>query len=390
MLVILVLLLVSNLYGLTLEEALKKAKEQNLGLKALKEELKSFEGKKVSAKALENPEFAFESGFFSTTRGSGAEGRFIYLTELSQPLPLWGVRGKRLKVVEEEEKAFREVYASSEKEVLAKVYETFHEALYRMELLKITQEELKLSKELEEFVKKSYQLGTATLLDYLRAKRERSLLLTELSLARKEYEGALRELSLLLSEEVKSVEGSLEKVEGIKAFSPEESPLVKVWNYRERALKKAIELEKALAKPSVRMGLLVEDAGAYYGFRLTLSSDLPLLYRRKGEILEKSFLVKSVKAKREEALLKVKERLALLEEKERVLREELRRFEEELIPQAKEELEVALKSYRLGTVSFFELTDVRRRFFELLRKKAELLLLLHRLKAQYVSLGGEP
>ncbi|NPB07091.1 MAG: TolC family protein [Aquificae bacterium] len=384
------LLLVSLSFGVTLDEALKKALEKNLYLKALRQELKAFEGRKRAARALENPELNFESGFVYTSDGSGPQGRFLYLAELAQPLPLWGVRSRRLAVVEAQELAAKEELRGAEKETLGRVYEAFAEALYRKELLRIAREELKLAFELERFVEKAYELGGATLLDYLRAKRERRLVQTDLKLAEKDYRRALKELSALLAEKVDGVEGRLESVKPLKPFKPSNSPLVRRWAFKEEELKRAVKLERALAKPPLSVGLLVEDAGAYYGLRLTFSSRLPLFYRRQGEILEKTALLEGVRLKRRNAEYRLKLELESLKDRYAVLKKELEFFEKELLPGAEEELEVALRGFRLGTVSFFELIDARRRYYELLRRRAELYRGLHGLYARFIALGGEP
>ena len=69
--------------------------------------------------------------------------------------------------------------------------------------------------------------------------------------------------------------------------------------------------------------------------------------------------------------------------------EEIERIEKQTIPKAKEELSLAIKSYKLRTITLLELTETKRRYVELLKYRLELIRQAHEGYAKYLSLGGE-
>jgi len=390
MFLVFILLLGISFGSMGIEEALKEALKNNLELKALEKKLKAFEGRELKAIAFPNPELNFESGFITTTDSRGAKGKAVYIAEYFQPIPLWGVREKKREVVLKEKEAFFHYYEQRKKELMGKVYAEFFRSLHRKEILEIKKEELRIAKELEDFVRKSYEMGTVTPLEVLRAERERKVIEMELKIAQKEYRASLKELSVLIGKDVEEVDGDFFKVGELKIFSPEISPLVESLKSKREALERGIALEKALAKPSLGLGLMLEDSEeGYYGIRVVASSEIPLFYRRKGEILEKTFLKESVGLLMEYEKRRIRESLKALQLRYEAIREELEKLEREIIPRAEEELKLAIKSYRLGTITLFELSDIRRRYYELESKRRDLMLELHLIYSRYLSLGGE-
>ncbi len=387
--VVIILSLAGLGFGISVDEAMRLALERNLQLKAMEERAGIFEGLEKSALAFGNPEINFESGFLTTSRGGGPRERFLNLLELSQPIPLWGTRQKGASVVNKQREAFMEEYESLKREILGDVYRRFYEALYRKEVVKVWKESLRTARELEEFIESSYRLGDTTELEVFRAKRERGLAEVRLKVAEANYEGSLKELSALLNTEVESVEGELKSLKDVSDFSVEKLPQVKRFKKLIESLDRQIELEKALAKPSLSAGVIVEDSeSGYYGLRAVISTEVPLLYRRQGEILQSVYRKQSLAREMDAVELELRKRLESIKLRYKALVKELDRFERELIPQAGKELELAVKSYRLRAITLLELSDVRNRYYELLISRAELLREIHNIYAEFVSIGG--
>lgn len=387
--VVIILSLAGLGFGISVNEAMRLALERNLQLKAMEERAGIFEGLEKSALAFGNPEINFESGFLTTSRGGGPRERFLNLLELSQPIPLWGTRQKGASVVNKQREAFMEEYESLKREILGDVYRRFYEALYRKEVVKVWKESLRTARELEEFIESSYRLGDTTELEVFRVKRERGLAEVRLKVAEANYEGSLKELSALLNTEVESVEGELKSLKDVSDFSVEKLPQVKRFKKLIESLDRQIELEKALAKPSLSAGVIVEDSeSGYYGLRAVISTEVPLLYRRQGEILQSVYRKQSLAREMDAVELELRKRLESIKLRYKALVKELDRFERELIPQAGKELELAVKSYRLRAITLLELSDVRNRYYELLISRAELLREIHNIYAEFVSIGG--
>ncbi len=386
---ILLLLLTTLSFGIGIEEAMRTALEKNLEIKALEEELKVFEGMKRSATKFPNPEVRLESGFITTDKDGKPVGRAFYLLEYSQPIPLWNIRKKSGKVIEEERESFLNLVEARRRKILGEVYRRFHDALFRKELVRIWEENLRTAQEVEEFVKRAYDLGEVTELELLRARRERNMAEVQLSIAKAEYRASLKELSKLLNTDVRDVEGNFTVTLKLRNISFKEIPAIKALEKKISALQKQIELEKALAKPSVKAGFVIEDSGeGYYGLRAALSFELPVFYRRQGEIIQRIAQKKAIKRRLEAEMTRLKNKLSSIRIRLSTLNEELKRLDNEVIPRAEEELKLALRSYRLRVISLLELSDVRRRYYELLIKRAELLKNLHSVYGEFIAIGG--
>ncbi len=385
----LLFLFVSLSFGIGIEEAINTALERNARIKAMEERLRIFEGMEVSVRAFPNPEVGFESGFLTTDKGGKPEGRALYLLELSQPIPLWGVRDKGAKVVEEKREAFRNLLEAEKRRVMGEVYRAFYEALFRKEVVRIWEESYRTAKEVREFVQKAYDLGEVTELELLRAQREERFAKVKEEVAKAKYEASLRDLSRLIVMEVDDVEGKLEDIRDLRKVNTEELPAVLSLRKSIDAVNRQIELERSLAKPSLSAGFVLEDSeGGYYGLRAALSVSVPLFYRRQGEIIQHVAERKALRRRLEGELVSIENTLSSLRTLYGTLRKELEKLEKEIIPKAEEELRLAVKSYTLRAITLLELSDVRRRYYELLLQRAELYRDLHRVYAEFVSIGG--
>jgi len=386
---IFLLILTSLVYGLGFKEALEKLKERNPEIKALNRMLEAYKGREISAKAYPNPELRFESGFFSSTEDLKPGGRFIYTLEVSQRLPLWGVRSKRLKLSILEKEIFSYEVQQSINFIISELYTNFYEALFRKELLKIEEENLKISKEIKDFVENAYMMGERTQLELLRARRVLSQAKIQLDLLKNEYEISLKKLSSFIKERVEDVEGNLFNVPKTVYINLEETPRIKGLLSKVRFFEKRIDLEKALSKPQPSVGILMEDSDkGYYGFRVSLSFEMPLMYRRQGEILQNLELKKATEYSLEAEKLRLKALLEATFSKINVLRKSIEHLEKNLIPNAQKELHLGIKSYRLNVISLLELSDIKRRYFELLKERAKLYFELHKAYAQLIKIGG--
>ncbi|NPA42138.1 MAG: TolC family protein [Aquificae bacterium] len=385
---LLILLMVSLSFGMSLREAMETALRENPEIKALEEELKVFDGMERSASAFPNPEVRIESGFITNDKDGNPKGKAFNLLEFDQPLPLWGVRSIGKEVVSEERRAFENLSEAKKREILAQVYRAFYRSLALKEKLRIREEEVKVAREVESFVEKAYNLGEVTKLELFRARRERGSSEVRLRIAQSQYEASLKELSALIGRQVSSVEGSFQ-VPAFEKPNPSNLPQIKALERKIKAVEKRIQLEKALSKPTLKAGFVVEDSEeGYYGLRGSLSFDIPAFYRRQGEILQHIHTKNALKNRLSAQKLKLKGRLESVEIRFNTLKEELRRLEEEIIPQAREELKLALRSYRLRAITLLELSDVRRRYYQLLEEKNDLLLKLHEVYSELIEIGG--
>ncbi len=378
MLAIFLLIFTAFGWGISLQEAIDTALKKNPELRAMREELATFEGIEKSLSAFPNPKLTLE-----TSRQG------IFRLEMSQELPLWGALSKGRKVARNLRESFELRIEQREREITAEVYRAYMNVLFHKELLRIAEENLKAAREVYEFTERAYRLGEKTLLEVLRAKGEMDLVKTQVDRARASFSNSLKELSIVIGSEVLEVEGELMMTREPSSLDPEETPIVmsiekEISSWRERT-----GLERRRILPSPRAGFILEDSEQNgYDLRGLISFDLPLFYRRQGEILEASSIKRSLEMRKEGEIFNISRRLESIRLRWEILRKTLLELEEKTIPNARREMELALKSYSNLSITLIELSDSRRRLYEILERRAEILMDLHSLYAEYISIGG--
>lgn len=388
-LALILLVLVGTGYGMSIEEVIRKALEKNPDLQAMKEELTAFKGIERSLSAFPNPEVGFESGFILTDRDGRPRGRALFLLDMSQEIPLWGVRGKGRDLARSMSNAFSMRIETRRREIIGEVYSRFYEALFRREIVSIAEENLRVSEEVLEFVKTAFNLGEVTELELYRAMRERDIAKTELAVAKAELSASLKRLSEVVGEEIREVEGSLSSIKDLGEVLPEDVPSVKTLKAEIDTFNRRIDLERALGKPNLSVGFVIEDSEeGYYGLRGALSLGIPLFYRRQGEILEAVSRKKAVGRLVEGEIFRIKQRLSSIRQRYEALTASLRSLEKQTIPTAQKELQLALRSYKLRSITLLELSDTRRRYYDLLTRRAEILRDIHLVYGEFITLGG--
>jgi len=384
---ILFLILLSLSYSMDLNTALQKALANHPSIKALEEELKGLDGKAITYRSYLNPTLGVEFGNFGTSVESYKKNP-IYRFSYSQPFFLYPVGELSKRAVSFEKLALKEKIEEQKNLVKSETYRAFYKALYYKELLKISKENYQISEGIYNFIKKLFELGETTKLELFRAERELKLAKIDLDLAQKDYESALSELSFWVGEKVEDVEGSLEELREIKPLDLESLPQLRYYQNSIKGIMASVELERALAKPQTSVEVFGEKVSdSSYGFRVALSSTLPLFYRREGEILE--LLAKKESLEKQKSLeeMRIKSELESLSLKYEALKDSIKEVEK-VLNTAREELSLAIKSYRLKTITALELSDTKRRYLELLKYRAELLLKAHEEFGKYLLLGG--
>ena len=388
--IIVLLLLIQVCYAIDLRGVIDRALEYYPSLKALKEERTKFKGKAMTYRSYLNPSLEVEVGNFGTAKES-VKTNPIYSLSYSQPLSIYPI-GKSFKnMVDYEEKAFLERMEQEKSLLISEVYLAYYMALYRKELLKVAQENYKISQELHSFIKRLFELGETTKLEVFRSERELDLARVELEMAQRDYENALKNLSYLIGQRVADLEESFDRLHSIKEINFENSPRLKQYQYAIKGLEAGIEVERILSKPQFSLTVLGEKVSSQeYGFRVGISAALPLFYRREGEILQLLAERRSMELRKSLEELSLKRDYELVRSRYEKLLEEIERIEKQTIPKAKEELSLAIKSYKLRTITLLELTETKRRYVELLKYRLELIRQAHEEYAKYLSLGGEP
>lgn len=196
----------------TLQEVIQKSMESKL-IKSKEYEVKSVEGEILKAKAFQNPEVYTEFGrLISKTDPS------VSLTELSisQPLSLYGSRQFRVKEASYLYEASKYEFDKFKREYLAQIYQLFFEALYNKQLFELSKQELTFSEDIFNFVKKTYELGEISKIDFLRSEKDYSLAKINYEKQYITYKQSLKNLSAAAGFIIEDVDGEFSEVNLIK------------------------------------------------------------------------------------------------------------------------------------------------------------------------------
>jgi len=380
------LLMCGLTFGIGIEEAIKIARENNRELLSVRALLESYRGKVISAGAFPNPSFSLET---MNIAGKGGKDQPLYSFGFMQDIPLWGVRSKAISKAEKEMEAFKYEVEAKERELIAEVYKSFYITLYVKRKVLLLKENLKILEDLEDYIKKAYDLGEATELEILRIKREKDILKAKLKIEEANYRAKLTELSSLLGKEIGSVEGNMEDIPALRDLEAEDLPHIKAVKLRIEAINRAIELERALSKPTLSFGLVAEDSQeGFYEYRIALESKIPLFYRRRGEIIENLSLKESLNRELENRKLIIEALVLSIRERYETIKDQIRLIDKNTIKFAKEELEIGILAYKDRVISLFELSNIRESYYRLLMERLEMLKELHLVVGEFIRLGG--
>lgn len=374
-------------FAIDLKSAILLAIENSPQLKGIQAEVLSYKGKRLAYRSVLNPNLNIEAGNFGTSK-EGFSKAPLYGITYTQPLAYPSLYRSVHEVYTLQSRALDYRIKAERNRLAYDLYLLFYQALHMKELLKVLEKEVELQREIRDFVERSFMLGETTRLELLRANRELELLEGERRITQARYTALLRELSTLVGREVKEVEGELTLPEW-KELQLAESPIFRYYSATIESVSRQMQVEKVLSRPSYSVSFTAEKvADREYGFRVGLSVSLPLFYRREGEVLELTAQKEMLSAEMKAQMQKASAQLESAKVQFQQIKQEVERIEKELLPQAQRELELALKSYKLRTITLIELSQTRKSYYDLLKRRLELLLLAHSEYAKGIVFGG--
>ncbi|WP_029520874.1 TolC family protein [Persephonella sp. IF05-L8] len=375
--------------GETIDDIIQLTLKNNGFIKSASFKLDAVKGELKKAKALPNPEISVELGRLYSQAGDN--GINITTFEISQPLRLWGDRKFEILSVKQKEKAFSYILEIEKNKVISEVYKNFYTTLALKEKLKVKEQEIQNLSQMYEFLKKSYEAGEITSLNLLRVEKELELSKIQLAQLKQEYQNSLNTLSSLSGKKIEDIEGNLFSLEDIKSFKKENIPRLKYLEFLIKSIDFQIKRQKALSKPQIKVGLVISedevDLGKYDA-GISITSEIPVIYRRQGEIIklvnnkkELLFLLKQEKNVYNSQIENTLSRLDLL-------KTQITKLEKNILPTVKEALKLAEESYKLQTTTYLDYSNARKQYFETLLYKIDLAKQYHLEVSTLIKIGG--
>lgn len=357
--------------NLTLHQALQRVLQHNPELAAFASEVTAFDGTKLQAGLLKNPEFDIEA---EEVGSKNDEIQQFVTFRISQLIELGGKRPARVKVAVLGQEQADQAYQAKRLEIIARTANTYIDVLEAQAQLEVLRDTTDLTQTAMHAVTKRVEAGKAPPMDAVRSQVAFSTAHIELEQMKRNLAAARARLSLLWGEaepRFGHVLGELETFIEIPDLAHliqrlPENPVVQQ-NIRNIAQHEAqVELEKTHRIPDVTIGagvrryLKTDDTTAI----LDMTIPIPLFDRNQGSVLAAQQRLNKAKDERLAAELQLKTEFSHTYENLAAVRNEIRLLHDEVLPGAKNAFEIINRGYQLGKFSFLEMLDAQRSFFQ--------------------------
>lgn len=367
--------------SLTLAEAITQGLARNRDLAVARFGVEVNRGKLQQARLYPfNPELLLDGDIGrGTLRDNGSEkslagGRI----GLSQVLEVRGQRGLRTRVAELETVRAEWEVRDTEREVVAATMKAFSDLLLAQERLVLTREVVNLATQLKNTANDLVQAGAVPELDALRADVERHRVANRLTLEEASVSTAARALALLIG----ARPDAPLRVTGLLLFEPmkgtpeELSESARANRPDLKASEAALESAGASVRlvraerfvPSVAVtasySQVVEYESVNQRALLGISTPLPLLNRREGDLSAAEATVRREDAQRNRLLAQIEKEILTAYEQFAAAQKVVGEFVMRIVPAQEKNSRMIYEGYRLGE---FRLTDAllaERDFFE--------------------------
>jgi outer membrane protein, heavy metal efflux system len=375
---------------LTLEGAIRRAWEQNPGVREAEAEVEAARARVAGARLLiqDNPDLNIAVG----PRSRPMERTVDYELSITQPIDVGGRRRARIEATTASVKAAEARLAQWRGSVAADVREAFGRALAAEAHEQLAMDAIELATQALKAAEKRHQAGAASLIEVNTARIEVGRSQRARGAARRMRAAALAELRLLLGMGAArlSLQGQLQPSPQGRAL---DLPALTILAAEHRAdlLAARYELEAARAErrlatreavPAPRVGVSFRQEEGAQVVQGVLSMELPLFDRNQA-----ARGVSAARARQAElAVAALEQRLAqeveLSVDRVRTARETLEAFSGDVLEALDQNIALVTRGYEAGELDFLELLLMRREMLEARREYIEALTELNSAEAQ--------
>lgn len=305
-----------------------------------------------------------------------AAGQQELMVGASQKVPWFGKLDVRAGIAEAQTNAARAQLAAVELAVIAEVKRAYYELYFVQQSIAVTEAEQQLLADIRDVANTRYKTGGTNQQDVLRAELEISSLENELISLRQQYESSRAKLARLLHVGPSSRLSTIETLphdtiptdlEQLQARAVQARPELHAKFAEVGKERLAVEMANLEYKPDFTFGVSWIDvssaglspiANGRDAVLLSVGSNLPI-YQKRLDSSVRAAQAKTVAAAREYDALRDRtlEQVTDLFTTARTQQQMLSLFQENILPKAKQTLEVSSQAYNVGQVDFLQLID---------------------------------
>ncbi|GAB6165903.1 TolC family protein [Thermostilla marina] len=357
---------------LSLDACVRLALERNPRIQAARKKIEALAYRVPSAASLPDPTMNVTAAPAPIQTAAGEQDLLLGIT---QKVPLRRKLEAKADAAEARADAARAEFAAVELATVAEVKKAYYQLQFVEQAIEITQADLLLLTQLRNVAESRYRTGQTSQQDVLRAEVEMANVRHELIQLERQRTGARAKLASLMHISPEAPIETTEPANENLAHNLAELQARAVRNRPElhaklaslAASRKAAQLARLQYLPDVVLGatwIAVDDAGispvrdGEDAFLLNVGVNLPI-YRRRLEAdvrsaeAEAVAVAKEYDALRDETLREVIDLVADAQSKEELIR----LFEADILPKARQTLEVSSQAYNVGQTDFLQLID---------------------------------
>ncbi len=353
---------------LSLPEVLELVLKRNPRLAIFDYELRAADARKLQAGLWPNPSLSLESEEFSGDRSGFSDSENTI--QLNQPIVLGGKIKLNREIAEQERDVIQWEYETDKQEVLTDAKKAFYKVLKAQEKLKLAQKTADIAQSLLRVAKDKLQAGAVPPLEVIKAQVEASRSQIALLSASKELEVERKVLASLWGAETADfgscqgeleLEFSLPSLDELKQLITKNHPLFK--GLETSKTKRDMELSRARAEwiPDIELGfgarhLEREDANTFVA---GISIPLPLFNRNQGGVQEALINLDKVDQEKLSIENRLMRQLNEIYPSLESLQQQVDTFQQTILPNAKEALDIATEGYKLGKFDYLNVLDAQ-------------------------------
>ncbi len=357
----------------SVEEYIQFALAQNPDIRAASKQMEAFAHQVPVGASLPDPMLGMT---FFPEQVQTAAGQQEFALTANQKFPWHGKLSARAELAESQANVARAQLAAVELATIAKVKHAYYELYFIQQAIAVTEADQKLLGKIRDVANSRYKVTQASYQDLLRAELEIASVENELIRLRQRLESAQARLARILHIAPQT------KVRALDRVAPEQVPHDLEWLQRQAVAarpelhaqlaalerdQQAVELASLDYMPDVTLGATWIDvatagissvANGRDSFLITAGINLPI-YRKRLESSVRSAEAKAVSTAHKYDSLRdaTLEQVMDLFAQARSQQDLLTLFREDILPKARQTLEVSQRTYNVGEVDFQQLID---------------------------------
>ena len=356
---------------LTLDEAVRLAREHNPDLLAARQELEIARGRLVKARYPN--QFNPEVGGELTNRSRGEPGEKGHTADfavtLSQELEVAGQRGKRIEEAEHNVEKVAQQVRDTERGLIAQVKDAFYQALYRKRRLDLFHQVEDLNRRLRETAAARFQAGEVAKMEVNLAEIRLGQARKDTIMAERDYRVAVRALERLSGREPTgavepvgqlSVQPQTLQLDDLLRRALEERPDLKASAEELRRIDAEIALTQRLVIPNPTFSFLYrEEERRDWIVGGALSIPLPVFDRKQAELTQLAGRRGQASYERQSVALRIQQEVRDALRSYEAASAGVAVFEKDVLAQAQENFQFIETAYREGKLDLLQLVVVQ-------------------------------